>query len=109
MEWIAKYWMEALFSGALALLGIGYQYLCRRIKDTKKEQSAIKLGIQALLRDRIIQAYNHYVDKGYCPIYGLDNVQSMYKEYHALGGNGTVTQLVEELKKLPRYKKEESE
>ena len=59
-------------------------------------------GVRALLRDRIIQAYNHYVDRGCCPIYGLENVERMYKAYHMLRGNGTVTRLVEELKQMPR-------
>ena len=38
-----------------------------------------------------------------------DNLLSMYKQYHNLGGNGTVTQLVEELQKLPTEKREEDE
>ena len=62
-------------------------------------------GVQALLRDRIIQAYNHYTDKGYCPIYGLENVESMYRQYHALGGNGAITELVDRLKELPTERK----
>ena len=62
---------------------------------------AVALGVQALLRDRIIQAYNHYQEKGCCPIYGMENVLAMYKQYHNLGGNGAITELVEKLKELP--------
>jgi hypothetical protein len=65
------------------------------------EQEAIKLGIQALLRDRIIQSYNHYMDKGICPIYALENINALYTQYHALGGNGTITEIVKKLKNLP--------
>lgn len=67
----------------------------------------IRAGLRALLRDRILQAYKHYhEDKGYCPIYALENVEEMYKQYYALGGNGTITKLLEELKELPTSKKE---
>lgn len=58
-------------------------------------------GVRALLRDRIIQAYNYYLSKGCCPIYALENVERMYQAYHTLHGNGTVTKLVERLKQLP--------
>ena len=65
------------------------------------------MGSRPLLRDRIIQAYNHYTEKGYCPIYGLENVEEMYRQYHALGGNGTITELVERVKELPTQPKGE--
>ena len=60
-------------------------------------------GVRALLRNEIIGSYNHYMNKEYIPIYALENVSEMYQAYHRLGGNGTITKLVEELKKLPSY------
>lgn len=38
--------------------------------------------------------YYHYEERGWITLHGLENVNAMYKEYHALGGNGTVTALV---------------
>lgn len=96
-EWILKYWIEALFGLISACLVAGY----RRLSCKLKEQDCIKLGIQALLRDRIIQSYNHYTEKGCCPIYAMENVIELYNQYHALGGNGAVTELVERLKDMP--------
>ena len=96
-EWIPKYWIEALFALIIAGLAAGYRKLANKLK----EQDAVKLGIQALLRDRIIQSYNHYQEKEYCPIYALENVVELYEQYHALGGNGAVTELVERLKDMP--------
>lgn len=97
LEWVLKYWLEAVFGVVTAMLAWGY----RRLERKLKEQDAIKYGIQALLRDRIIQTYNHYMDKGHCPIYAMDNVEAMYKQYSALDGNGTVTELVERLREMP--------
>lgn len=102
-EWILKYWIEVLFGLIAAGLTAGYKKLDSKLK----EQDAIKLGIQALLKDRIIQSYNHYMEKGYCPINALENINTLYKQYHALGGNETVTDLVERLKDLPTEKRKE--
>ena len=102
-EFILKYWLEAVFGIVITIFGAGYGKLNRKIQ----EQEAIKLGIQALLRDRIIQQYNHYHDKGFCPIYALENVDAMYLQYHNLGGNGTVTKLVEKLREMPTEKESE--
>ena len=56
VDFIAKYWLEVLFGAALAALSAAYHALSKRIR----EQDAIRLGIVALLRDRIIGFYNHY-------------------------------------------------
>ena len=76
--------------------------LCRQ---RKTENDALKAGLQALLRDRIIQAYNHYVeDKGWIPIYALESLNTCYKSYEALGENGVIDGLVKELNELPKHK-----
>lgn len=67
---------------------------------------ALKLGMQAMMRDRIVQAYYHYHDRGWITLHGLENVEKLYAEYHKLGGNGTVTKLVEDLRELPVKEKE---
>ena len=92
---VIKYWIEFGFGVILA----GFMWLFKR-------QKAIGNGVKALLRDRIIQSCNNYKDKGYCPIYARDNINNLFKEYEALGGNGTVKALVEEIKKLPWEKPE---
>ena len=84
--------------GALtAVMGVAWKRLSVRVK----RQDAVGLGVQALLRDRIIQAYNHYTEKGCCPIYALENVEELYRQYHALGGNGTITKLYDQIRELP--------
>lgn len=68
---------------------------------------ALFAGVRSLLRKEIIDEYNHYMDIGYIPIYALENVVEMYKAYHRLGGNGACTKIVEELKDLSSYQREE--
>lgn len=62
----------------------------------------LKNSEQAMLRDRIIQAYNHYYkEKKFMPIYARESLNNMYQEYHNLGGNGVIEDLVKKLYELP--------
>lgn len=97
IDTIVKYWVQFAMG---ALVG-AFAMLWRRVKKDRAEQKAIKNGMQALLRDRIIQAYNHYLREGACPIYARQNVLALYDAYHALGGNGTVTDLIHKLQNMP--------
>lgn len=104
MDWIAQHWQQALYTLVLAAITGTLSWMGKRVKDTIRSQKSVNNGVQALLRDRIIQAYNHYMDRGECPIYALENVLALYKEYKALGGNGAIERLVNELKSLPTEK-----
>lgn len=105
-EFIVKYWLEFGFFLITSALTASSTYFWKQNKARKSEQNAVKLGIQALLRNGIIEQYNKYMDKKYIPIYAMDNVEAMYKQYHALGGNGTITELYEDLKQLPHRKED---
>lgn len=91
MEWGTT----AAFSGVISICG--WLYVQFR---------ALKLGMQAMMRDRIVQAYYQYYDRGWITLHGLENVERLYSEYHHLGGNGTVTKLVEDLRELEVRNKE---
>jgi hypothetical protein len=45
--------------------------------------------------------FNHYSAKSHIPIYARENVESLFKEYSALGGNGTIKGIVDRLMRLP--------
>lgn len=66
-------------------------------------------GMKCLLRAEIIRDHSHYMEKGYIPIYAMENVLESYTAYHALEGNGTITKMVEELKRLPTRKENHHE
>lgn len=104
IDFIIRYWLEVFFALITSLLCFGYRMLAQKIKESNKKQEAIEEGIQALLRDRIIRAYNHYIEKGFLPIYAHENIEELYNQYHALGGNGTITKLIEKLRELPTDK-----
>lgn len=74
------------------------------VQTKEKQNDALKAGLQALLRDRIIQAYNHYVqDKGWIPIYAKESIDACYKSYEALGDNGVIDNLMQQINELQNY------
>lgn len=97
--------IEQMISHVLNLiLGGVVSYIFALYRQKKKQNDALKAGLQALLRDRIIQAYNHYVqDKGWIPIYAKESIDACYKSYEALGENGVINDLMKQLNELPNY------
>ncbi len=63
--------------------------------------SAYKSGLQCLLRAEIIRAHEKYTEIGYCPIFARDAITKAYEAYHALGGNGTITELYNQIMAMP--------
>lgn len=86
------------------IAGAVISYIFALYRAKKRENDAVRAGVQALLRDRIIQAYNHYVcEKGWVPIYAKESIDACYKSYEALGDNGVIDSLMEQLNELPNY------
>ena len=103
MEFFTSHLEEILWS---ILTGI-VAWLYGKIKQYHKQIDATQSGIVALLRNSIIGLYNKYYELGYIPIYERENLEKMYKEYKALGGNCVIDHLVEELRSLNVNKKED--
>ena len=98
-------WVGPLISGAAVVLVAIIEAVAarerKRVKTDNQKIDAIIHGVRTLLRRALIAEHNHYSEKGYIPIYWLENVLDMYKAYNALDGNGTAAKLVEALKQLP--------
>lgn len=103
IEWIIRYWLAWAFGIMATFLG----YMWKKIRAWKNEQESLKLGLQALLRNAIISQYNRYMELEYIPIYAPENIELMYEQYHNLGGNGTITKLVDDLHALTSKQKED--
>lgn len=90
LDMVVKWSVPFILGGVVAWLGRQGSVL-----------KAFRNGLQALLRDRIIQAFNYHTSKGYCRVHELENVVALYTQYKALGGNGTICKLVDRIKALP--------
>lgn len=90
------------------LLGALVSFLGIRYKKVTKENSALKKGMQSLLRSDIIKAHDKYTEKGHAPIYAKESLTKSYEAYHALGGNGVVTKLYNDVMSLPESPEEKN-
>lgn len=98
----------ALISSAttLAICLINNAFQMKKLKDETKKISAeqteaLKLGVQALLRDRLLWEYDKWQERGYCPYDKKQNIVNMHNQYEKLGENGVMNQAHETFMKLP--------
>ena len=67
----------------------------------ESQNKATMLGVQALLRDRLLQAFNHYLARGYITAGERDNIDNMYVQYEALGPNNVISDIYNQVRALP--------
>ncbi len=109
LTFIMTHWVDWLFTAILAVLGYLVNLLRAQLAEERKKNEAIAEGVQSLLRESIVSNYNHYLEKGYCPIYAKESVKKVYKAYHNLGGNDVATELYNKLLKMPEGEKHEDD
>jgi hypothetical protein len=103
---VSAYWQEGLFAVIVAIFTALYKRFQKKVKKELCDQKSIKNGMLALLRSEIIRQHEKYTEREWIPVYAMDNVNDLYKAYHDLGGNGTITKLVKELENLRSTKPE---
>lgn len=84
-----------------ALMG----YIVWLLKNQKKDRDANSQGTMMLLRVQLIEYHDKYMKLGEIPSYAYENFCEMYTAYHALGGNGMITKMKQEIEELHLKKK----
>ena len=69
-------------------------------KRVEEQNTATMLGVQALLRDRLLQAFNHYLARGYITAGERDNIDNMYVQYEALGPNNVISDIYNQVRAI---------
>jgi len=101
MNWIIQYWLQILFGFLITFVGSLTKLIYSRLKQTELEQTLLKEGVLALLHDRLYQGCKYHLKNGAITEAEMSNMEYLYKGYHALGGNGTGTELFHRVKDLP--------
>lgn len=95
-----------------SILGAIASYALFKLKSERKKRQEAKAaqeahedaqtqGMRSILRGEIIRSHDKYIERGYCPIYAKEALQSQYDAYHQLGGNGVITKLFHDVMELP--------
>ena len=74
----------------------------RHERDEKhaSEETALKDGVLCLFRVKMIEYHEKYMDSGHISSHGFQNGMLMYKAYRALGGNGMIEHMKDEIEEL---------
>ena len=73
----------------------------KRVNKVLSDIEHSKGASKSMLHDRLFQSYNFYLRIGSITSEDMENMEFMYKEYIALGGNGTCKVLHDKVNKLP--------
>lgn len=90
---------------AIAVITPVLGYIVWLLKNQKKDRDANSQGTMMLLRVQLIEYHDKYMKLGEIPSYAYENFCEMYSAYHALGGNGMVTKMKQEIEELHLKKK----
>lgn len=102
--------VSGIVSGAVGVLIAVFlkRPLEKRVKSNEEanarveeQNKATMLGVQALLRDRLLQAFDHYLARGWIGADDRSNIENMYKQYEALGENNVISDLYDKVRALP--------
>ena len=102
--------VSGIISGLVGVLIAVYlkRPLERRVQDTEDankrveaQNKATMLGVQALLRDRLLQAFSHYLARGWINASERDNIDNMYVQYESLGENNVISDIYNQVRALP--------
>ncbi len=109
LPFIQQHWTEWMFAAISSILGYLYRDVRNRLKEEQEKSAAIAEGVKGLLRESIVQNYNKYQDREYCPIYAKESIKRVYEAYHKLGGNDVATKLYNTLLNMPEEPEEKEE
>lgn len=94
--------METIIATTLSTLtGLIIGYLIKGAKNLNQRETNEKTTLQALLRNAITSKYYVYTQLGHMPDYERRNLIYLFEEYKKWKGNSYVSQIVDEMLKLP--------
>lgn len=105
IEFIVKYWIEALFTLFSGIMLAWIKQLQNKLKQKQLEQDSLQSGMIALLHSDLKRMCNQYLALGCIPVEDsqeiLEDARKLYEAYHGIGGNGTGTEIYNKFKALP--------
>lgn len=100
LDFIKIHIWETIWLLVTAVISYIVGLLHKRVQREITEQKLIKEGLLAILHDRLYQSCIYFIEQGYITVSALKNLEYLYEGYHALGGNGTGTELYDTCRKL---------
>lgn len=97
IQFIITYWIEFLFG----LITSFIIYLSKKISKYYLMINSTKDGVKVLLKGEIIRRGQEYKQQKSITLYEREVLNDLYKEYNALGGNGIIEDIIDDIDSLP--------
>jgi tRNA splicing endonuclease len=75
-------------------------YIVWLLQNQTKTRDANSRGTMLLLREKLIEYHDKYVELGYIPAWVYEHFCEIYQAYRDLGGNGMIVKMKEEIDEL---------
>ena len=89
-QWVCVLGIPGMLAGLLGFLRLQV-----------RQNRAMKLAVQAILRDRLLQSFQFCKRQGFATSDDRQNFENMYVQYHLLGGNGVMDDVRQKFFALP--------
>lgn len=106
MEWYDVLALLGIPTIISTIVGGLIGYISQRSKNDKKDRETTRQGIQALLRNALLQDGERFIKAGYADNEHKQNYDNMFNCYHNLGKNGVMNNLHDQVMLLPIEKPE---
>lgn len=93
--------LAVLISSAISALTTYLVTSRQKEKDLQERLQILCYGVQALLRNKMLELHEVYRVAGWCTVDQKVNFENIYSCYHTLGTNGVMTKIKDEVLAMP--------
>lgn len=90
---------------AIAITAAAISWMSHQVsklrKDQHRDNDALKVAVQSILRDRLYSCYGICSRKGGASIDDRENFENLWSQYHTLGANGVMDDIHRKFLSLP--------
>lgn len=94
--------VSLLSQGSYAILSFAVGYLLNKERSNKTKRKSTECGIRALLKIELRRIHERGQTDHKLSYADEASAEEIYATYHALGGNGQGTTMIQDIRKMPK-------
>lgn len=94
--------ISLLSQGSYAILSFAVGYLLNKERNNKTKRKSTECGIRALLKIELRRIHEKGQSEHRISYADEASAEEIYSTYHALGGNGQGTSMINDIRKMPK-------
>lgn len=94
--------VSLLSQGSYAVLSFAFGYLLNKERSNKTKRQSTECGIRAILKIELRRIHEKGQSEHKLSYADEASAEEIYATYHALGGNGQGTTMINDIRKMPK-------